>query len=583
MKKRIIKVQELVSHTSDTNCLHVGRKSNLVYATGGKDKAVNVWTIGEDNFTLSLKHTGAVDSVSFDPEEQVIAAGSDSGSIRLFDLSNESTSRTFVGHRTSTSCLDFHPYGHVMVSGSVDTNIKLWDIRSRKDICTYRGHKSNITSVKISPHGRWVISAGADGQLKVWDITAGKVLSTLTTEGGVFTSLCFHPTEFLLATGSEDRTAKLWELDSFTLAASTPLEATPVTSVAFAGNGQCLFTSTNTLLKSYSINQHQEDLTKSPIIELNCADSIVANWGQRASDSARVSDLIVSGQSSLMAGVINGSLASMHVADLSLIAPIGTPPVKETINTEGEKKAKRKPSPKRSLEADGNVEHYSNSDDLVDNMTEDEAKKSFSSSLIPQPKDSPLGLDPSQFLPPDDVSNQSIDELVSLIKDQTSVLQSVLMTRVTSLKAASSRWNKDMPTAIKELVNRNDPAIINDLINALELTSSDRCSMDLEVCSNFLTTLPIVLESKFESHVVTGLSVFLGFVKTYGDLVAGTLKGPAPIGVDLEREARRERCALFARNSRPIVNLLKKHCSRSNEDIASLAKLALESCQSILP
>jgi katanin p80 WD40 repeat-containing subunit B1 len=39
--------EEFVAHTSNVNCLHIGRKSGQVLCTGGDDKKVNVWQIGK--------------------------------------------------------------------------------------------------------------------------------------------------------------------------------------------------------------------------------------------------------------------------------------------------------------------------------------------------------------------------------------------------------------------------------------------------------------------------------------------------------------------------------------------------------
>ncbi|KAL0213442.1 hypothetical protein RCL1_007068 [Eukaryota sp. TZLM3-RCL] len=587
MRRRLLRVQELVAHNGDTDCLHIGRKSGLVFASGGKDKAVNVWTLGQPNFTLSLKHSGAVSCVSFDPEEQVIAAGIDSGSIRLFDLSNESSVRTLLGHRTCTTCLDFHPYGHVIVSGSQDTNIKIWDIRSRKEIFTYRGHSKTINSVKISPHGRWVVSAAADGKLKIWDITAGKVLTTLTDDGGNFTSLCFHPTEFVLASGSEDRTARLWDLETFSLAASTPPEATQVTSVCFSEGGEFLYSATNNLLKSFQINP---STTGNSALELTAHDSVVATWNN-AGHSSRVVDLLFSPQqpTNLVAGVVNNCLVSMHVADTTTFG--------QSDKKEDEKREEKREE-RREIHRDFPREEVRKEERrVVREITEPEKKvdpvpvmgqnPALESSLIPQPKNGPLGLDPMDFLPqekPSEVVQTSadFDEIIDLVNDQTTVLQSVLMNRLTVLKSVSSRWSRDKSNAVKELINRNDPSVISDFFNALNLVATDRCAVDLEVASLLLPVIPIVLDSKFEIHVENGLTVLLSVLRAYGSLVQATLSGPNPVGVDIERERRREKCAHFARNLRAIQTCIRKHTKRSNPKLVELSTLVLENCDQVL-
>ena len=50
--KRAYKLQEFVAHTSNVNCLQVGRKSAGVLVTGGEDKKVNVWAIGKPTAVL---------------------------------------------------------------------------------------------------------------------------------------------------------------------------------------------------------------------------------------------------------------------------------------------------------------------------------------------------------------------------------------------------------------------------------------------------------------------------------------------------------------------------------------------------
>lgn len=48
---------------------------------------VNIWSIGNPNALMCLSgHTSGVDCVTFDPAEEVVASGSASGAIKLFDL-----------------------------------------------------------------------------------------------------------------------------------------------------------------------------------------------------------------------------------------------------------------------------------------------------------------------------------------------------------------------------------------------------------------------------------------------------------------------------------------------------------------
>ena len=41
------KICEFVAHSAPVNCVHLGRRSGSVLATGGDDKKVNIWSVGK--------------------------------------------------------------------------------------------------------------------------------------------------------------------------------------------------------------------------------------------------------------------------------------------------------------------------------------------------------------------------------------------------------------------------------------------------------------------------------------------------------------------------------------------------------
>lgn len=77
-----------MAHSPGTvTCLTMGRKSSRVIATGGEDRRVKLWAVGKPTCIMSLSgHTSSVDSAQFSQDEDCIAAGSLSGSIRVWDL-----------------------------------------------------------------------------------------------------------------------------------------------------------------------------------------------------------------------------------------------------------------------------------------------------------------------------------------------------------------------------------------------------------------------------------------------------------------------------------------------------------------
>ncbi|PON70996.1 Guanine nucleotide-binding protein, beta subunit [Parasponia andersonii] len=304
MAKRGYKLQEFLAHSTNVNCLSIGKKACRIFVTGGDDYKVNLWTIGKPTSLMSLSgHTSPVESVAFDSAEVLVLAGASSGVIKQWDLEEAKMVRTLSGHRSNCTAVEFHPFGEFFASGSMDTNLRLWDIRKKGCIHTYKGHTQGVSTIKFTPDGRWVVSGGFDNVVKVWDLTAGKLLHDFKFHEGHVRSLDFHPLEFLLATGSADRTVKFWDLETFELIGSTRPEATGVRVIGFHPDGRTLFSGLEDSLKVYSWE---------PVI---CHDAVDMGW-------STLGDLCIHEGKLLGCSYYQNSVG-VWVADVSLIEPYG--------------------------------------------------------------------------------------------------------------------------------------------------------------------------------------------------------------------------------------------------------------------
>ncbi|OAY26122.1 katanin p80 WD40 repeat-containing subunit B1 homolog KTN80.1 isoform X2 [Manihot esculenta] len=304
MVKRGYKLQEFVAHSTNVNCLNIGKKACRMFITGGDDHKVNLWAIGKPTSLMSLcGHTSPVESVAFDTAEVLVLSGASNGVIKLWDLEEAKMVRTLTGHRSNCTAVEFHPFGEFFASGSTDKNLKIWDIRKKGCIHTYKGHTQGISTIRFTPDGRWVVSGGFDNVVKVWDLTAGKLLHDFKFHEGHIRSIDFHPLEFLLATGSADRTVKFWDLETFELIGSARPEDTGVRSITFHPDGRTLFCGLEDSLKVYSWE---------PVI---CHDAVDIGW-------STLGDVCINEGKLLGCSYYRNSVA-VWVADISLIEPYG--------------------------------------------------------------------------------------------------------------------------------------------------------------------------------------------------------------------------------------------------------------------
>ncbi len=235
--------QNFPAHKANICCAAWGKKYGGLFATGGEDNTVNVWRLGATHKLKGLEglFNSAVTAVVFNTNETKLAAGTEGGTVRVYDFEHDKVLRTLNGHLTACTSLHFHPYAsNYVVSTSKDNNLKVWDLRGKKCLNTFRGHTEPVLCSQFSPDGRLVATGGADGAVKVWDLTSGKQLASFDAGGGgggddaggghrgAVTDLCFHPFEFVLAsTSGVDRTVKLWDIEDFSLISTTAGVTTP--------------------------------------------------------------------------------------------------------------------------------------------------------------------------------------------------------------------------------------------------------------------------------------------------------------------------------------------------------------------
>ncbi|KAL7058794.1 hypothetical protein AAHC03_013406 [Spirometra sp. Aus1] len=314
MSRRAWKLQEFVAHSPGVvTCLAMGHKSARVMATGGEDRKVKLWAVGNPSCIMSLGgHTSSVDSAQFSQNEDCIAAGSLSGSIRVWDLEQEKMMRVLAGHTSSVQSLDFHPHGNFIASGSLDSTVRLWDVSRKGCINTFRGHTACVNMVRFSPDGNWVISAGDDCRVKVWDLAEGKMLAELTGHTAPVTCIAYHPTVLLLATASADRTVRIFDLENFTQVSVSGVElaASAVRRLAFHPEGVCLYVATTEHLKIYNYET------------MSCLDTVAVGW---RSGGGLVDMAVAHSYNQLVGASISQSLVSTFVVDVKSCVPFVSP------------------------------------------------------------------------------------------------------------------------------------------------------------------------------------------------------------------------------------------------------------------
>jgi katanin p80 WD40 repeat-containing subunit B1 len=618
----------------------------------------------------------------------VVVAGSSSGTLKLWDLSQARCVRTLTGHRANASSVDFHPHGEFFVTGSRDTNVKVWDIRRKGCIQTYKGHAEGVNVVRFSPDGRWVVSGGADGVVKLWDLGAGKFMRDFTLHRGAITSIEFHPQEFLLATASADRTVRFWDLETFELVATSPLEATAVRCARFSADGECLLSGTQDTLRLCG--------WEPPAVH----DTVDVGWG-------RLADLAVANDQLVGASIYQASV-SIHVVNLAKCQPfvgLGHRAAGETFSTpaggdgagphgaaaagplavQGSNAALRadgapsggarsagslsgqpppsvssssrklpwdRPSnaaPSRHNRIDDDDGHDDDDDSNIDgggrggggggggsggsggsgsgiSSTRDgrrEAPSAFvprpaatgavptaaaagaaavvppiatgtlgssngasaaaSRRIVPSDRDAPLGLNVASFMP--DTAAAAVagdvreEHVLEDLTREHSAICGLLASRLNNLKLVRTFWDSgDVAGAVDCVLKINDRACTVDLLRVFRRHPQ---TLSLDIAISLLPEILSLAGSQYEDHVVTAVEILSALCTSFGPLVQTTLRAPAPVGIDMAREERLEKCKIF-RDHLDRARKLVEPLTKQRRSIAVPARVFVKAYEKVL-
>jgi WD40 repeat protein len=191
-------------------------KSGQYWAAAERRGEVWVWCgAGPTLHRVWQAHTNIVGSISFSPDERLLASGSFDGSLKLWDV--ESRALLWSGwHPSAIACLAFSPNGQRIASCGADAAIRLWDATSGANVETIATHDT-VQSVAWSSNSTQLASGSFDGRIQVWELQATQpaiCVQTLSGHTHRVMGLAFAPDGTQLASASWDRTVRLWDVAS---------------------------------------------------------------------------------------------------------------------------------------------------------------------------------------------------------------------------------------------------------------------------------------------------------------------------------------------------------------------------------
>jgi WD40 repeat protein/transcriptional regulator with XRE-family HTH domain len=192
-------------------------------------------------------HTDGVWSVAFNSEGQTLASSSDDLTIRLWDVNTGTCLRTLEGHTNRVRSVAFSPNDSILVSGSDDKTIRVWDMITGcclRTLCEHTEQKQlvdfRIWSVAFSPDGRFLVSGSTDGTVCLWDIQSWSCYKKFQKHIGGIRSIAVNREGTVIASGGNDHTIHLWDVGTGQCLQRLYAHRNRIWSVTFSPDGRFL-------------------------------------------------------------------------------------------------------------------------------------------------------------------------------------------------------------------------------------------------------------------------------------------------------------------------------------------------------
>lgn len=184
-----------------------------------------------------------VKTVAFSKEGRWLAAGSDDGTIQIWNF-EKNRSRRLTGHKDGVLALAFSREDEsILASGSYDKSVRLWNVANGKELEgePFPTQDEGVKSVDFSPDGK-LLALASTREVGIWDVGTRKLFGKKLLHDKPVTAVRWNPDGKLLGTAAMDGQVLLWELASQQPQPGLMIEkaVSPVLAIDFSPSGDML-------------------------------------------------------------------------------------------------------------------------------------------------------------------------------------------------------------------------------------------------------------------------------------------------------------------------------------------------------
>jgi WD40 repeat protein len=269
----------LVAHSAELTGLAIGPNSNPCYTTAA-DGTLKFWSLPPVGSRPLPAHEKAVTALALSKDGNLVVSGGADKSVRLSNVANgqESVALADNGALVAAGTADrllvwqagdgrllaqplakggvgaaaFSPSLTQLATGGKDGLLRLWQMPPLP--AQSFTHPEAVRAAVVSVDGKRLCTGGADGLLRTWNMANPQQPErSFTGHTGAINAVAINPKGDLLASAGEDATIRFWNPANGQQAMQIGAHGGPVTSLAFAADGQVLSAGADGLLKLWQV------------------------------------------------------------------------------------------------------------------------------------------------------------------------------------------------------------------------------------------------------------------------------------------------------------------------------------------
>ncbi|MEV5375000.1 NB-ARC domain-containing protein [Streptomyces nondiastaticus] len=161
--------------------------------------------------TLFTDTFGVIRGVAVSSDGAMVAAGTGSGDIRVWQLADARPTATWHEHSGTAWAVAFGNHDRILASAGADRTVRVWDLRTHRCVQVCHGPGDAVVDVACHPTEPLVAGAAHDNTGRVWNALTGRLLHTLQGHGNWVSGVAYAPDGETLVTCSLDGTVRVWD------------------------------------------------------------------------------------------------------------------------------------------------------------------------------------------------------------------------------------------------------------------------------------------------------------------------------------------------------------------------------------